>query len=88
MIMGMAFVTFNAPPATNPTTIVVVDEEDWMMEVERIPMNRPVKGLVVVAISVSANPAPNILREAPMSSRLKIKIYKKQRRKMRLKRSI
>ena len=28
MIIGMALVTFRAPPATNPTTIVVVVEED------------------------------------------------------------
>ena len=86
IMMGIAFVTFNAPPATNPTTIEVVDEEDWTMEVERIPMNRPTNGLVVVAISVSAKSLPNILREVPMSSRLKRKRYKKHRRKMRLNR--
>jgi len=88
MIMGIALVTFNAPPATSPTTIEVVEEEDWMIEVARIPMNRPTKGLVVVAIRVSANPFPNILREVPISSRLKRKRYKKQRRKMRLNRVI
>jgi hypothetical protein len=84
--MGIALATFNAPPATNPTTIEVVDEEDWMMEVARIPMNRPTKGLVVVAISVSAKPLPNILSEVPISSRLKRNRYKKNIRKMRLKR--
>jgi hypothetical protein len=84
IMMGIALATFNAPPATNPTTIEVVDEEDWMMEVERIPMNKPTNGLVVVAISVSAKPLPNILREVPMSSRLKRNRYKKHRRNMKL----
>jgi hypothetical protein len=86
MMIGIALATFNAPPATNPTTIEVVDEEDWMREVARIPMNRPTRGFVVVAISVSAKPLPNILRDAPISSRLKRNKYKKHRRKMRLNR--
>jgi len=73
MMMGMALATFRAPPATMPTTMEVVDEEDWMMDVAKIPMNRPTKGLVVVAIRVSASPLPNILSEAPISSRLKRK---------------
>jgi len=84
MMMGIALGTFNAPPATSPTTIEVVDEDDWMMEVERIPMNKPTKGLVVVAIRVSAKPLPNILREVPISSRLKRNRYKKQIMKMKL----
>ena len=70
MTMGMALATFKAPPATRPTTMAVVEEEDWMIEVERIPINSPTSGLVVVAIRVSAKPSPNILSEAPMSSRL------------------
>jgi hypothetical protein len=63
-----------------------VDEDDWTIEVARIPMNRPTNGFVVVAIKDSASPLPNILREVPISSRLRRKRYKKQRRKMRLNR--
>jgi hypothetical protein len=84
MMIGMALATFKAPPATKPTTIDVVKEEDWTMEVERIPTNSPIKGLVVVVISASARPCPSILRDAPMSSMLKRKRYKKQRRKKKL----
>jgi hypothetical protein len=86
--MGMAFATFNAPPATSPTTIDVVEEDDWTMEVARIPMNNPTKGFVVVAIRVSANPSPNNSREVLMSSRLKRNRYKKMKRKMILNRKM
>ena len=56
-----------------------------MTEVARIPMKRPTSGLDVVVIRVSANPLPNILREVPMSSRLKRNRYKKHSRKKKLK---
>jgi hypothetical protein len=65
-----------------------VEEEDWTMEVANIPMNRPTKGFVVVAIRVSANPSPNILSEVPMSSRLKRNRYRKIKRKIRLNRTM
>ena len=73
MMMGMALTTFKAPPATRPTTMDVVEEEDWMMDVDRIPMNKPTSGFVVVWIRFSASPFPNIFKEAPISSRLKKK---------------
>jgi hypothetical protein len=88
MTMGMALVTFNAPPATNPTTMDVVDEDDWIMEVERIPMNNPTMGLVVVSINVSAKPFPNILREVPINSKLNRNKYRDNIRKKTLNRLI
>ena len=86
--IGMAFAIERLPPATRPTTMDVVEEEDWIIEVARIPMNRPTIGFVVVAIRVSANPSPNNLREAPISSKLKRNRYKKHNRKIILKRTI
>ena len=78
IIMGIAFVTFSAPPATKPTTIDVVEEDDCMIEVTRIPIKRPTKGLVVVSINVSARSFPNIFNDVPISSRLNKKRYKKK----------
>ena len=46
-----------------------------MMEVDKMPINRPTKGFVVVAMRVSAKPLPNILSEVPINSRLKRKRY-------------
>jgi hypothetical protein len=48
MIMGMAGGISRAPPATIPTTIEVVDDEDWIIEVDKIPIKRPATGLVVM----------------------------------------
>jgi hypothetical protein len=87
MMIGMALVTFRAPPATNPTTIDVVVEEDWIREVARIPMNKPTNGLVVVSIRVSARPFPNILRDVPINSKLKRNKYRKNNKKMMLKKT-
>ncbi len=67
MIMGMALLTFRTPPPTKPTTIAVVDEEDWIKEVARIPINKPATGLEVVAIRASANPLPNIFKASPIN---------------------
>ncbi len=47
IMMGMAAGISRTPPATIPTTIDVVDDDDWIIEVERIPMKRPTIGLVV-----------------------------------------
>jgi hypothetical protein len=84
MMMGMALATFRAPPATSPTTMDVVNDEDWTMEVERIPTNSPIKGFVVVVIRASARPWPSILSDAPISSILNRKRYKKHSRKRKL----
>jgi hypothetical protein len=46
-MMGMADGISRAPPATIPTTIDVVEDDDWIIEVERIPIKRPIIGLVV-----------------------------------------
>jgi hypothetical protein len=48
IMMGMADGISRTPPATIPTTIDVVDDDDWIIEVERIPIKRPTIGLVVV----------------------------------------
>ena len=74
IIMGMALATFNTPPPTNPTTIEVVEEDDCIRDVARVPMNNPTSGLVVVWISVVDIPFPNILRELPINSRLNMNI--------------
>jgi hypothetical protein len=71
--MGMALGTFKTPPATRPTTMDVVEEEDWIKEVARIPINKPTSGLVVVSIRSVASPFPNIFRDVPINSRLKMK---------------
>jgi hypothetical protein len=47
IIMGMADCISRTPPATIPTTIDVVDDDDWIIEVDRIPIKRPTIGLVV-----------------------------------------
>jgi hypothetical protein len=59
-----------------------------MMEVERMPINKPTNGLVVVAIRVSASPFPNILRDVPINSKLNRNKYRKNNKKMRLNRTI
>jgi len=76
MTMGMAVGTVKTPPATRPTTIDVVEDEDWMRDVARIPMNKPTSGFVVVWIRFSAIPFPNIFTDVPINSRLKKKIYR------------
>jgi hypothetical protein len=76
IMMGIALLTFKAPPATKPTTIDVVKEEDWTIDVERIPTNSPIKGLVVVVIRASARPWSSILSDAPISSILNRKRYR------------
>jgi hypothetical protein len=72
IIIGMAVEISRAPPATIPTTIEVVDEEDCIMEVANIPIKRPATGFVVVEMSDLANSFPNIFREALINSRLRI----------------
>jgi hypothetical protein len=52
----------------------VVEEDDCIREVARIPTNKPTNGLVVVWISVVAIPFPIIFRDVPISSRLNINI--------------
>ncbi len=71
IIIGIALATFKTPPPTRPTTMDVVEEEDWIREVARIPINKPTSGLVVVCIRLVASPLPNIFRDVPIISRLK-----------------
>jgi hypothetical protein len=63
----------------------VVEEEDWIIEVARTPINKPTRGLLVVFINDSAIPFPNIFREVPINSRLKRNKYIKANRKRILK---
>jgi hypothetical protein len=77
MIIGMAFGTVKTPPPTIPTTMAVVDEELWIREVARTPINRPTSGTDVLAINVSANPLPNIFKEAPIRLILNKNRYRK-----------
>lgn len=46
--MGMADEVSKTPPATIPTTMEVVDDDDWIIEVDKIPIKRPTTGLLVV----------------------------------------
>jgi len=71
MIIGMADDVSKTPPATMPTTIQVVDDDDWIIEVDKIPIKKPTIGLLVVWISDLANSLPNIFSEDPINSRLK-----------------
>jgi hypothetical protein len=73
IIIGMALGMVSAPPATRPTTMDVVDDEDWMIDVARIPIKSPTIGFVVVSIRLDANPFPNNFKDAPINSRLKRK---------------
>ena len=41
----MLCATFIIPALTNPTTITVAAEEDWIMAVTKMPRNRPLTGL-------------------------------------------
>ena len=47
MIMPMAFASCMMPEFTNPTTITVVAEEDWITAVTNVPSNTPRKVLEV-----------------------------------------
>ena len=66
MIIGTAFVILSAPPETIATTMAVVAEELWIIEVARRPIMRPVNGFEVVLIRSSAKPFPRSLKESPM----------------------
>ncbi len=48
MMTGMADPTSSTPPPTIPTTMDVVEEDDWMIEVAKTPMKKPTNGLAVV----------------------------------------
>ena len=57
IIIGIAPVKVTAPPETIPTMIDVVVEELWNKVVAKIPMNREIKGsLVVLMISFAKSP--------------------------------
>ena len=47
MMIPMAWATFIIPEFTNPTTMTVVAEEDWMMAVTAVPRRIPFKGVLV-----------------------------------------
>jgi hypothetical protein len=72
----MADEVSKTPPATMPTTIEVVDDDDWIIDVDKIPIKRPTIGLLVVWMSDLANSLPNIFSEDLINSRLKKNKYK------------
>jgi hypothetical protein len=75
MTMGIALANKAGFAATMPTIMQVVVEEDWTMLVESKPMNKPVKGLAVFSIKLSAKPRPRRLKPAEMSFMLRRKQY-------------
>jgi hypothetical protein len=70
----------SSPPATIPTIIEVVVDEDWITEVARIPIKSPTTGFDVVLRSVSANSFPKSLKEAPNNVIERINKYRKNSR--------
>jgi hypothetical protein len=80
MMMGTANSMVSAPEATNPTTIVVVVEELWIMLVARNPMRSPASGSDAVLRSCSARPLPLILNAALINSILAKKRYKQSKK--------
>jgi hypothetical protein len=61
-----------------PTTIEVVEDELWIREVAKMPINKPTNGLEVVAIRVSAKPLPKSFRDDPIKLMLSKKRYRKR----------
>jgi hypothetical protein len=80
MMIGTAKDMLRAPDATNPTTTVVVVDEDWMRLVARNPMMSPARGSDAVETSCSANPRPAILKAALIRSMEKKKRYSRRRK--------
>jgi hypothetical protein len=68
----------NAPPAIIATTREVVEEELCISDVASIPINKPIKGLLVVSIKVLEKPLPNIFIPSPIICRLRKNKYKKK----------
>jgi hypothetical protein len=56
---------FNIPLPTRPTTIDDVVDEDCIIDVARIPINRPISGWEVVARRDLAKSLPNNLKASP-----------------------
>lgn len=68
IIIGMALSKAIEPEATSATTIAVVVELLWIIAVISSPMKRPVKGLDVARIMVSAADLPRCCKEAIIRS--------------------
>jgi len=72
--MGTAFAILMAPDAVNATAIDVVTELLWTIAVINRPMKKPVNGLDVASMIVSAAVCPNCRSEDIIRSRAKRKI--------------
>jgi hypothetical protein len=73
IMIGMADPMSNTPPPTIPTTMEVVEDDDWITEVAKTPIKKPTNGLAVVSMRLSAKPRPTIFSDVPIKSRLKMK---------------
>ena len=58
MMMPTAWFSFMMPEFTNPTTITVVAEEDWISAVISTPVRTPVTRLVVIAVKIFRKRSP------------------------------
>ena len=74
MMIGTAFPILMAPEAVSATAIDVVAELLWTIAVISKPMKKPVKGLEVASMMVSAAVCPNNWRDEIIRSRAKRKI--------------
>jgi hypothetical protein len=73
MTMGTANSMVRVPEATNPTTMVVVVDELWIMPVATKPMSNPATGSDTMLMSCSAKPRPANLKAELIRSILKKK---------------
>ena len=71
MIIPIACATFIIPEFTNPTTITVVAEDDWIIAVTTVPRSTPLIGVFVSLYNTSSSlfPAtffsPSPIRDIP-----------------------
>ena len=67
MIMGMPTSSGSAPAPTAETTSAVVVEEDWMIDVARMPMNTAIIGFDAKEKRSSAVSSPSAPKPSPMT---------------------
>ena len=70
MMTPIDWVKVMSPALTNPTTITVVTDEDWMTAVMSAPDNAPVNRLVVSRARTSLSPVPATVFSASVILRM------------------
>ena len=70
MMTPIDWVKVMSPALTNPTTMTVVTDEDWMTAVISAPDNAPVKRLVVSLARTSLRPGPATVFSASVILRM------------------